>query len=394
MYGNARQQQRYNFTKTFIDGLPANPHKAKSREKEYADQQVIGLRILVSKNGRKFWHVRFRLNSRKRILKIGEFPACSVQEARQRANEMKNLISKGIDPRIERSKKNNPHKIFKKFVTEDYIPFAKENKKSWRDDLSKFNKYLFSEFGHLPFSEIGEQKIQGYIGKIKKLTSASTSNKHLVLIKRLFNLHNRWNKTLFVQAKNVRPYKLAGGLERFLTDEELKRFLKELETAEQSVSVFVIKFLLYTGLRLSEATHLLWENVNFEASRILLPNTKSGKARNVEINTFAKDVLLKMKEFKTNEFVFPGKGPKGHILTPRRAFCNVRDRANLKAFRIHDLRHNFASHAVQNGTSLYIVQQLLGHSDPKITSKYSHLRRVDLENASQAVADSIGAAAN
>ncbi|WP_373501544.1 Arm DNA-binding domain-containing protein [Desulfococcus sp.] len=87
-----------------IETLPAHHPKSPSREMEYSDVEVVGLRLLVSKNGRKFFYLRYRYNSRKRVIRIGEFPATSLQDARQRANEFKNMLSQGIDPLSERDK--------------------------------------------------------------------------------------------------------------------------------------------------------------------------------------------------------------------------------------------------------------------------------------------------
>ena len=60
---------------------------------------------------------------------------------------------------------------------------------------------------------------------------------------------------------------------------------------------------------------------------------------------------------------------------------NARIRAGLPEFRIHDLRHSFASCLVNAGRSLYEVQELLGHADIKTTSRYAHLSRERLIEA-------------
>jgi hypothetical protein len=57
----------------------------------------------------------------------------------------------------------------------------------------------------------------------------------------------------------------------------------------------------------------------------------------------------------------------------------------LPEFRVHDLRHSFASHLVNAGRSLYEVQELLGHADIKTTSRYAHLSRERLVAAVEVV---------
>ena len=389
MYDNARQQQRYNFTKSFIDGLPANPRNARSRESEYADQQVIGLRVLVSKNARKFFHLRYRFRKKKRIISIGEHPAVSVQEARQRANEYKNLLSQGLDPITERDKQDT-NITFREFVEKEYIPHIKANKKTWQDDVSKLKTHMIPAFGDFPMSAITAKALKKYQSKISTRNSPSTSNRHMTVIIYIFNLALEWQ----VIDKNpctgiIKKYKEATK-GRSLSDAELKIFLTTLDQATQSVSVHVIRFLLYTGLRLSEATHLLWENVNLTTNSVTLPNTKSGNSRTVVLNQLAKNTIEKMTAFKTNEFVFPGKGPQGHLITPRRVFLDITKKADLNKLRLHDLRHTFASICVNSGQSLYEVQKLLGHENINMTQRYAHLGDKGLRAATESVANQIG----
>jgi site-specific recombinase XerD len=62
----------------------------------------------------------------------------------------------------------------------------------------------------------------------------------------------------------------------------------------------------------------------------------------------------------------------------------LRRDAKVPAVRLHDLRHSFASLLVSGGRSLYEVQQILGHSDPKVTMRYAHLSARALQEAANA----------
>jgi integrase len=387
MYNNGRQCRKHNFTKTFIDGLPPNPKKAKSREQEYSDQQVIGLRVMVSKNGRKFFHLRYRFRKRKRAISIGEFPSVSVQEARARANEFKNMLSHGLDPLTEKDRQTNDI-TFAEFVEQEYMPFAKINKKTWRDDLSKIKNDMNPAFGNLLLKALTPKDMQKYQTMIKARNSPSTSNRHLTVLIRILNLAIQWEFLEQNPCRGLTKY-TEPKKGRYLHDDELKRFLTALDEVEQSVSAQVIRFLLFTGLRLSEATHLLWENINFDAGTVLLPNTKSGKSRTVILNELAKDVVVKMAEHKKNKFLFPGLGPKGFLTSPRRKFELVKTKAGIENLRLHDLRHTFASLCVNAGQNLYEVQKLLGHSSSQMTQRYAHLGDKELRAATESVANQI-----
>ncbi len=66
--------KRFPFTKRSIDSLPSHDPDSPSREAEYSDAECIGLKLRVSKGGRKFFQHRFRYMGRKKCLNIGEYP--------------------------------------------------------------------------------------------------------------------------------------------------------------------------------------------------------------------------------------------------------------------------------------------------------------------------------
>ena len=72
---------RFPFTKRSIEALPRHDPNSPSREAEYSDSEMIGLKLRVSKNGRRFFQHRYSYMGRKRCLALGEFPHVSVHEA-------------------------------------------------------------------------------------------------------------------------------------------------------------------------------------------------------------------------------------------------------------------------------------------------------------------------
>ena len=85
-------------------------------------------------------------------------------------------------------------------------------------------------------------------------------------------------------------------------------------------------------------------------------------------------------------FVFPAARGEGHAIGLRRAFTKICANANLEGLRIHDLRHSFASFAVADGASLFLIGKLLGHASARTTERYAHLSNNPLQDA----ADRIG----
>ena len=100
--------RKFPFTKKTIGSLPSHDPDSPSREAEYSDSEMIGLKLRVSKNGRRFFQHRYNYLGRKRCLSLGEaFVAVTIQEARQRVNKNKGLLSRDIDPSEERQQKRN-----------------------------------------------------------------------------------------------------------------------------------------------------------------------------------------------------------------------------------------------------------------------------------------------
>jgi site-specific recombinase XerD len=106
----------------------------------------------------------------------------------------------------------------------------------------------------------------------------------------------------------------------------------------------------------------------------------------VLLNPRAVKVLEELKERgKSGEHLFPS--PRSGTKLPyrrdmRKTFANVCKAASITGLRIHDLRHSFATLAIQGGASLYDVQKLLGHQDIAMTQRYSHMVDDQLRKAS------------
>ena len=208
----------------------------------------------------------------------------------------------------------------------------------------------------------------------------------LILLRFVFNLANKWG----VPGSANNPtsgLKTAPDVcrERFLTTEEAQRLLSTIEKDENRVAAQSIKLLLLTGARRNEITHAKWEYVNWEKRTLLVPHSKSGRSRLIQLNSAALDVLHAVPRHSTNEFIFPSPvtgQPSPSLHFP---WSRIRKKSGLVNFRLHDLRHSFASFLVNNGVSLYVVQGLLGHTQARTTQRYAHLVNDTLSNAAEVI---------
>ena len=190
--------------------------------------------------------------------------------------------------------------------------------------------------------------------------------------------------------------------ERFLSPEEAGRLLdilSEREAAGLLSGTFAdaVRVLLLSGARKTEVLGLRWSELDFGRKLATLPpeRTKAGGktgARHIHLNPPALAVLARRRAaWEAQEpaarspFVFPAARGDGHAVGLRRAFVGACKAAGLEGVRVHDLRHSFASFALADGASLFLIGKALGHANARTTERYAHLSGDPLADLAAAV---------
>lgn len=265
-------------------------------------------------------------------------------------------------------------------VWDKYLPWAKEHKKSWKDDEYYYHKHIEPRFGPKALSDISAFDIEKMKTDLKKGLSvrgrpfATQTIKHqVVIIRRLFNLARKWN---LYEGKNpvdsVSMPKVDNQKTEMLSDDEAQRLLDTLENWPCRESAAFVAFAMFTGLRRGELFRLAWNDVDFERGSVTLRNPKGGKTTTISVSTQALDTIWDLPV--TCDLVFPGKGGMTRY-DFKGPWQRIRKAAGLPAdFRFHGLRHHFASMLVSSGIDLTVVRELLTHKDMTTTQRYAHLR--------------------
>ena len=327
------------------------------------------------------WYYQFMLNGER---KHGICPGASdKKEAEQYENAIKFRLAQQQNGVIPREEKNV---TFNKLYNL-YDSYAKNNKKSYKNDTYSL-KIIMNYFGHNNIVQrITPNHIEDfkkYLREERKLKN-STINRYLEILCKMFNLgidneiikNNPLTKIAKLREDN---HKI-----RFLTVEEEQRLFEEIEKEHEVLDRYTRKkkivqpylFLkpiiitaLHTGMRRGEILNLKWSNIDFEYGYIELLDTKSGKARKIPISNTLKDVLNNID--KISEYVFINPKTNKPYTDLKKSFHKVLDKANIKNFRFHDLRHTVATRLVEKGIDLTVVQELLGHSKLTTTQRYAH----------------------
>jgi len=162
----------------------------------------------------------------------------------------------------------------------------------------------------------------------------------------------------------------------------IKEVRKLIEFTTNIKHRLIIKLLYGCGLRVSEIINLKKEDLNFEEELIHIHLAKGKKDRFVKIPSSIKEELKGYcKLFKSKILFESNRGGKLTKKTIAKIVQNAAKKARIKK-RVypHLLRHSFATHLLERGTDLRIIQKLLGHSDIKTTQIYTQISQASIKN--------------
>jgi integrase len=352
---------------------------------EYCDKDLPGLLLEVRPSGASTYHLRYKANGQTKYIKLGTSDLISLAEARKKAKTLKAEIALGADPRGE-AKKQKAVLTFSEFMENHYLPYIKNRKRSGYSDESIYRVHLKGAFGNTRLNQITRQQIQTlHTAILDSGRAPATANHSVKLLRHACNLAIDWDMLDTNPAARVPLFFEDNKKENYLSDDELNKLLTVLHSDPNHMASRIALFLLSTGCRLNEALSAKWSDVDMEkrAFTVRASNSKSKKLRSVPLNKSAIDVLNQMAAEGEFEYVFHNKLTEKPMTSINRTWNRLRIRAGLPHLRIHDLRHMYASFLVNGGRTLYEVQQILGHSDPKVTMRYAHLSARALASAAE-----------
>jgi integrase len=214
--------------------------------------------------------------------------------------------------------------------------------------------------------------------RTKRAYSAAAVNRPLATLRHLLTLaREEWE--VLSAVPRVRLEKEPQGRLRWLTKEEASRLLGKCDASKNPLLGAIVQLALGTGMRREEILGLTWDRVDFARGVLRLEQTKSGRHREIPMDDTAYAALPSVGGKREGLVFTRADGRRwGKIRT---AFESAVEAAKVDDFRFHDLRHTFASWAVQRGASLHELKDLLGHSSLAMVMRYSHLAPENLRQA-------------
>ncbi|HJU99307.1 MAG TPA: site-specific integrase [Burkholderiaceae bacterium] len=382
--------KRLNFTVAALKALPLPPE---GKRDTYHDTKEPGLQIRVGPTGRMQFSVLKRVkNGPPGRITLGAFPDLTIEQARAKAIQIKNAIALGQDPAATLREKRSELTLgaaFEWYIEHHATPQGLKTIPIMRGNFERYlgaipdapRKKHGRERSKSPGSVNWENKRLSdikptHVAELKTSlamkSGRAAANHALKLLRTVFNV---LKKARMFDGEN--PAADCGVLtiqsrDRYLKKDELPRLFKVLESATNVAIRDYILLSILTGARKNNVLTMRWHDIDFDRKEWRIPDTKNGEPLVVQLPEQA-IVILDGRRGGDDQWVFPGRGRTGHMLSPKRGVKSILEQAGIDNLRIHDLRRTLGSWQAITGSSLVIIGKSLGHKSVAATQIYARL---------------------
>ena len=356
--------------------------KPKAKQYRIVLNKVPGFNLKIMPSGIKTYYLRYRTDTKtyQQELKIGRADQISLAKATKKAQGEYNRIFDGIDPQAEKKKQQG--EITVEELLNRYVTYQEPRKKSVLNDKGYIKNWITPALGKNKISKLSRKQVRDFVNGHPKPV---TAGKCVQVLRKAFNLAiDEW-ELLPLGMNPCAKVQFYNGEERdrFLSQEEIERLSNVLSKETDPLRwrfAQCIRLLLLTGARLRNIMECHWDWVYWELGYIKIPKEhhKSGKKIQkplyIHLGPQAIEILKQLKSRSNSQWVIHGEDPVKPLNGYRRIWLHYKKEADLEDFRLHDLRHTYASYIANSGTtSLLQLGLLLGHKSPESTKRYAHI---------------------
>lgn len=362
------------------------------------DTELKGWGVLLSgvSNSRTFIVQRALPDGRMRRVTIGATNEITLEVARTRAADALDAIRRGIDPK---EKIAQPATLQQ--ALEDYLSSRKDLRPATVRVYRTVTKQYLKPWLEIPVKDITADMVEAR----HRAIAAEVANEELGrkgevaanMAMRVFRV--LWNfladrvpgMGLNPTRRLHRQWFAEPRRERIVPTEAMPKFFECVSALDNHVERDFILLLMFSGLRLGEASSLTWEDIDLPSQviRISAGRTKAKRKLDLPMSDFVHDLLVARRAIGRDKFVFPGPGKKGHISDARAAFKIIEEKIGLK-LSPHDLRRGYLTCCEQADLSMTAMKLLANHSTGRdVTSGYIIMSQKRLAGAAQKVAEEI-----
>ena len=301
---------------------------AKTAEKPRKLSDGQGLYLDVRPSGNKIWRMKFRYNGKENRLTFGEYPLVSLQEAREKKDSARRLLAEGINPALEKKKKQlelqtSAENTFEKIACE----WHEFNRDGWSENhartvMRRLEQDIFPKIGAIPLKEVNAPILLDAIRAVEKREAFEMARRSLQYSGQIFRyaiVTGRGERDVAADLKGaLKPFKR--GHCASMDAKELPDFLAALERNEARLfpqMQIAIELLMLTFVRTSELIKATWNEFDLDDGIWIIPAHRM-KMRSDHLVPLSKQSLELLERLKTmnpnREYIFPSQqNPRNHM---------------------------------------------------------------------------------
>ncbi len=275
------------------------------------------------------------------------------------------------------------NKSYQLKIIDEYIEYLEKIKGYSKNTITSYKTDIKKYFEYINTKNKKYYDIEKYVQSLSKSKYAkSTVNRKIVSISSFFNWCVNQKKLNIKDIKQIKNIKTERKLPTILTSNYINNLLDTIptSTSKEIRDRTIIEILYSSGLRVSELTNLKVNDFKNNKSlkvlgkgnkvRILPMTDKSFNYMNLWISKYRSEY----KNEKSGNYIF--LGVRGGKISDR----EIQRIVNLRLGTFpHSIRHTFATHLLDGGADLRVVQEMLGHTDPSTTQIYTHVSKKQLK---------------
>ncbi len=331
------------------------------RQCRICDTEISGLQVWIGAKSIAFY-LRKRGNGKEYTVKLGNWPAIALDEARRKALDKLGAIANYGDA-------NAPTGRLDPTVQDamDYYFQTHSNPGTLRNAKSLFRN--FAGWGSRRIKDITVEDLKEVYARQNgsPTTAAASVN---VLVSAFKSLNRKIGLQYTPPPVDFASYKYKPRV-RYITKEEIPRFFAALDKfamSKYAMRVDIVYMLLYTGARVANVCEMRLEEISPTMLWTIPASKYKGKRdQAIQLGSFEASIVEKYRRGRTSGYVFPHERPLNTSF--RYFFAKLCKEAGLEDFHIHDIRRTLGTWMLSNGTPIAIISKKLGHSSIGITER-------------------------
>lgn len=290
---------------------------AKPKEKDYSISDSLGLSILITAKGGKWWRFRYRHLGKPKLMSFGTYPEVSLLQARSKRDEARALVADDKDPSEVRKQKKSDDKLnsentFQAVADAWHLLHNKNKSERHKQRVRRWlDVYLFPSLGAKPISKITAPKVLEATSILQKQGKLETAHRVIQVAGQVFRYAIQkgfatYNPT--PDLKGALPPPVVKNMAAMIEPKDFANLLRNIDSYKGTLTVqCALKLAPLLFQRIGELRHMRWSDIDFENNEWRYFVNKTKTPHIVPLSVQAVSIIKTMHTYSGNgEYVFPG----------------------------------------------------------------------------------------